>query len=128
MLLFADAEMAQEESESLAKLLAEAHQRSYFGYLRREAVVRRVIGVLQDWFEACEQGRANERYPSPRSMVAEEEANRLIEVIDRFFEEELSSRPEYWREQKGVDAPPQFSRLESHARRALAEDLHRALK
>jgi len=48
--------------------------------------------------------------------------------INDSFESEITKYPEYWANRKHVDEPPQFSRLDLHARRALAEDLHNVLE
>jgi len=123
MFPFVDANMSQRELERLAKLLGEAQKHSYQAQARWEALVKRVIGVLQEWFKALEAGTANHRYPSIHCTITDEQANRLIDVIDEFFENEVTKYPEYWANRKHVDAPPQFSRLELHARKSLAEDL-----
>lgn len=44
------------------------------------------------------------------------------------LEGEITKYPEYWANRKQVDEPPQFSRLDLHERRALAEDLHNVLE
>lgn len=128
MMLFADPDLVGEDVQRILKLLDEAQKRHYTAHLGWEAQVRQVIGVLQDWFEALEEGTANQRYPSLDCMVDDEVANSLVAVIDGAFEHEITSYGEYWRERKGVEATPEFSRLELHAKRALAEDLRRVLE
>lgn len=128
MFPFFDSDMPREDLERIVKLLGEAHKQGYQAQVRWEALVKRVIGVLQDWFEAMEGGIANHRHPSIGCTVTDEQANRLIDVIDDFFENEVTKYPEYWTNRKQVDAPPQFSRLELHARKALAEDLRCVLE
>jgi len=128
MFPFADADMSREDLERLARLLGEAQKHSYQAQARWEALVKRVIGVLQEWFEALEAQTANDRHPSIGCTVTDEQANRLIEVIDEFFENEVSKYPEYWANRKHVEAPPGFSRLELHARKSLAEDLFSVLQ
>ena len=123
MFPFVDADLSQQDLERITKLLGEAQKHSYQAQARWEALVKRVIGVLQGWFEALEAETANHRYPSIDCTVTDEQANRLIDVIDDFFENEVTKYPEYWANRKHVDAPPQFSRLELHARKSLAEDL-----
>jgi len=127
MFPFVDSDIPREDLERLTKLLGEAQKRSYQAQVRWEALVKRVIGVLQDWFEALEAQTANDRHPSIGCTITDEQANQLIEVIDEFFENEVTKYPEYWADRKHVDAPPQFSRLELHARKSLAEDLRSVL-
>jgi len=128
MFPFVDADTPREDIEHIAKLIGEAHKQSYQAQARWEALVKRVIGVLQNWFEAIEGGTANHRHPSIGCTVTDEQANRLIDLIDDFFENEVTKYPEYWSNRKQVDAPPQFLRLELQARRALAEDLRSVLE
>ena len=127
MFPFADTDIPREDIERIAWLLEQAHKQSYQAQARWEALVKRVIGILQDWFEAMEEGTANHRQPSIGCTVTDEQANRLIALIDDSFESEITKYPEYWANRKQVDEPPQFSRLDLHARRALAEDLHNVL-
>jgi len=128
MFPFIDPDIPRQDLERIEKLLGEAHKRGYQAQVRWEALVKRVIGVLQDWFEAIEGETANHRHPSIDCTVTDEQANRLIDAIDDFFENEVTKYPEYWVNRKHVDAPPQFSRLELHARKALAEDLRSVLE
>jgi len=128
MFPFPDSDMPREDIERIAKLLEESHKQAYQAQARWESLVKRVIGVLQDWFEAMEEGTANHRHPSIGCSVTDEQANRLIGAIDDSFENEITKYPEYWANRKQVEAPPQFSRLELHARRALAEDLRSVLE
>ena len=123
MFPFGDADLSQQDMVRIAKLLGEAQRSSYQAQARWEALVKRVIGVLEDWFETLEAETANHRYPSIDCTITDEQANRLIDVIDEFFENEVTKYPEYWANRKHVDAPPQFSRLELHARKSMAEDL-----
>lgn len=128
MFPFVDPDIPQQDLERLIKLLGEAQKQSYQAQVRWEALVKQVIGVLQDWFEAIEAQTANHRHPSIDCSVTDEQANRLIDVIDDFFENEVTKYPEYWANRKHVEAPPQFLRLELHARKAMAEDLRGVLK
>lgn len=128
MFPFLDTDMPREDIERVVKLLEQSHKQAYQAQGRWEALVKRVIGVLQDWFEAMEARTANHRHPSIGCTVTDEQANRLIEVIDESFENEINKYPEYWANRKQVEAPPQFSRLELHARRALAEDIRSVLE
>ena len=97
-----------------------------------KAIVKRIVDVLQDWFMAMESGEAVHRYPAPDSKVGTDKADKLISVLDAYFEGELSSNPEYHGRKMGTwpDVPgsPGFSRLAPHARIALFEDLKRALE
>lgn len=128
MFPFVDADLSQQDLEHIAKLLGEAQRHSYQAQFRWEALVKRVIRVLQDWFEALEAGTANHRHPSIDCTVTDEQANQLIDIVDDFFENEVTKYPEYWANRKHVDAPPQFARLEVHARKSLAEDLRSVLE
>lgn len=128
MFPFPGPEIAGEDAERLIKLLGEAQKRTYWTQARWEALVRKVIEVLQDWFEAMERGAANHRHSSIDCTVTDEQANRLIDVIDGFFENEVTKYPEYWANRKQVDGLPEFSRLAPQARKALAEDLRRVLQ
>jgi hypothetical protein len=128
MFPFLDSDIPQEDVERIVRLLGEAQKHSYQAQARWEALVKRVIGVLQDWFEAMEEETAFHRHPSIDCTLTDEQANRLIDVIDNFFESEVTKYPEYWANRKQVDAPPQFSRLKLHARKALAEDLRSVLE
>lgn len=128
MFPFLDTDMPREDVERVAKLLEQSHKQAYQAQARWEAQVKRVIGVLQDWFEAMEAGTANHRHPSIGCSVTDDQANRLIDVIDESFEKEITKYPEYWANRKQVEAPPQFYRLELHARKALAEDLRSVLE
>lgn len=128
MFPFFDSDVPQEDIQLLATLLSEAQKHSHQAQFRWEATVKRVIVVLQDWFEAMEQAVANHRHPTIDCTVTDEKANLLIDVIDSAFTNEITKYPEYWANRKQVDAPPQFSRLELDARKALAEDLRRVLE
>lgn len=95
-------------------------------------IVKRVMGVLQDWFMAMESGEADYRFPAPDAKTGIKHANKLVSVLDAYFEEEIGKNPEYhgrkmetWPD---VPRPPEFSRLLPHARIALFEDLILALE
>jgi heme oxygenase len=118
--------MSQEQIEQIVRQIAQEQKRYYLTQARWEALVRRLIGVLQDWFEAMEEGTANHRHPSIDCTITDEQANRLIGTIDESFEDEITKYPEYWAKRE-AERPPEFSRLELHARRALAEELRRVI-
>ncbi len=92
--------------------------------------VQEVIDVLEDWFKAIGDGSADLRVPSPFGMkVTEEQADRLIQVIDDYILYELYEHPDFHAkagiESKGkpMDIPADFARLKGLARIAFAQDV-----
>lgn len=126
-MLFTDPDTSAEQNERILQLFAQAQKDYYTTQVKWEALVRRVIGVLQEWYDAIEEGTANYRLPSAGCPISDEQADALIQVIDQFFVDEYTEYNEYWTKRMLVDAPPEFSRLEITARKALAEDLYSVL-
>lgn len=85
--------------------------------------------VLEDWFHAMEDGTVASRMPDPfyPVSIAQESADKIVEIIDNEFNRELRS----WAYQEvagGFTHVPGFQRLGPEQRVALAQVLHHILK
>lgn len=96
--------------------------------------VAAVIAVLQDWFEAIEDGTAGSRYPDSqyerrggRPGWTDAEVNKAINVLDYEFQYERSQRPSYWAE-RGFTSDPDFDRLAPPQRLAMIQQIDNALR
>ena len=92
-----------------------------------EAEVAPTFAILQKWFGHMEDGTASLHLPDPafkppwgRVELTEKLVNLLISEIDREMDiDALGSRGHYF----GIDATPEFHRLEYPQRLALAQEL-----
>lgn len=89
-----------------------------------------VIGVMEDWFWAIENGTAQLRLPNPEGLqVSHEGVENIIRTIDEFFAEEFRRNPGWWarvgKETKGkpIDMLPEFNRLQGASREAFVQAL-----
>jgi hypothetical protein len=93
-----------------------------------EEETRHIIDVLQEWFQALEQGTADTRMPDPayrwrRHCPSIEEIDTLIREIDQYIEREWRN----WGKARGFEAPAELWRLAPPARLALMQDLDQVL-
>ena len=92
--------------------------------------MKKVLKVLEEWFQAMELGGQYLKEPSlSEGVVNKEKVNSLIEIIDAFFEDELKKNSKYWQHKdRRMTDPPDFNRLESGARLAFYQDVYAAVK
>ncbi|KKN57546.1 hypothetical protein LCGC14_0560920 [marine sediment metagenome] len=88
--------------------------------------VDKVIEVMEDWFQAIENGTAHLRMPGPKRL-SEEEVERTIKYLDDEFQKEIDSHAGHWR-LRGIDTSPCFNRLEGTSREAFVQDIKRTKK
>lgn len=89
--------------------------------------IEAVFAVLEDWFQAMENGTAHHRLPDPnfkpppgRPEITEELVEELIQELDREMDmDALGSRGQYY----GADASCEFHRLAYPQRVALIQQL-----
>ena len=93
-------------------------------------LVKRVIACLQEWFNAIEDGTANDRLPDPNGRrFTEKETEEFIKVIDDYTEWEVTQHKDYHGRQgivmTGVpmDLPTTFYELEGASREAFMQDV-----
>src|SRR2546428_11950060 len=86
------------------------------------------VGVLEEWYQAIENGSAPYRFPSadgePRS---DDDIDRIIAAIDEEIDGEIERNQSHWNA-KGIFRGSGFIRLHPLQRRALVEDLARAVE
>jgi hypothetical protein len=92
-----------------------------------DRLITLTIGVLEDWYQAVENGSASYRFPSadgdPRS---DDDIDRIIAAIDEEIDGEIERNQSHWNA-KGIFRGSGFIRLQPLQRRALVEDLARAV-
>lgn len=78
--------------------------------------------IVQEWFEAMQNGTANDRFPDPTwkpkpflLALTQEIADKIVSELDSDFMVEYSRFPE------GLGSGPEFKRLAPHARVAFAQ-------
>lgn len=93
----------------------------------------RTIAILQDWFQALENGTAEYRNPDPRFVrpndkppYTDEEVDRVIAALDEEIDGEIQRNKSHWAA-KGIQIGSAFARLAPLQRRALVEDLARVV-
>lgn len=103
--------------------------------MNEDKMAQQVIDVMEEWFQAIEAGTANDRIPNPDDKSPSmEEANKMIEKIDKFIEQEVTEHDDYWERTgmafkgKPIDKPSDFKRLVGLSRIAFAQDIKRAKK
>ena len=109
-----------------------------------------IMDVLEEWFDAIEDGTANDRMPDLMGKrYSEEEIDSTIRSIDLYFEGQLHNLTYWaWQGEKGreyveldrdtnefkvmskieprgvpIDTPPEFNRIEGIAREAFVQDV-----
>lgn len=101
------------------------------------------IAVLEDWFQALEDGTAEYRFPDPRFVrpskpplseeeytqkplppYTDEDVDRIVAAIDEEIQGEIARNTTHWRA-KGIQTDSGFLRLGPLQRRALVEELAR---
>ena len=83
-----------------------------------------VISVMDEWFWAIEDGKANKRFPDPEGVaVSKEDADNIIAYIDWEIKREVTSSTHYFGVEHGMDVPADFNRLKGQARIAFAQAL-----
>lgn len=99
--------------------------RSNFLAGHTDPAVAKVVAVLEDWFYALVDGRVQHRYPDTTlGGWTDEKVLHLLTLIDRYMAGEAKS----WGGPFGMPNGPEFARrLDAPQRRALAQDLVRAL-
>lgn len=92
---------------------------------------KRVMNVLEDWFNAIEEGTANNRMPNPNGKMFDEEiCDKLIKEIEEqttyevYFNNTYHAKVGMATEGVVMDAPSGFDRLEGQARQAFAQDIY----
>lgn len=86
--------------------------------------IMEIRSLMSNWFDAMEDGTANKRFQDPRGpVISLEEAERMIAEIDDDFNIE-SNR---WRG-LGVEAGPDYFRLEPHAKIAFVQQILMTIK
>lgn len=94
---------------------------------KEEEEVKRVIPILQDWFNARKDGSANRRYPSLDCPITQAEADKQIKALDKWSEDEYEENTWYHLNNYQTHNPwNYFNYLEPHARRAMVEELWKA--
>jgi len=128
-----------EDYDAAAEMLA----MGFFGAFPEELIgppegedVAAVIAVLEDWYQAIEEGTANKRMPNPTARrFSDAECAKLLRIIDEYIQWELDFHPAYWShyspnrvDKLAISAPAQMYRIEGNAREAFAQDVDKKLK
>lgn len=111
------------------RIYSECTQRSYdiahvaLAWAEAENIMA-VREIMCDWFDAMENGVAHKRFQDPRGpAVSLEEAERMIAEIDDDFNIEKNR----WTG-LGVEAGPDYFRLEPHAKIAFVQQILMTIK
>lgn len=108
----------------------EERKEVYCSHAIRSAQKKLTLPVLQKWFEMIESGEAELVLPSFEGrMFTPPQVNKVINAIDKTFEDELKTNRIYWKQHRQVEHGPEFHRLKSPlAREAMMQDIYQALK
>ncbi len=73
--------------------------------------MKKVIEVLEQWFQAIELNVTDGKAPNLKDgVVSKEKVNFLVEIIDNFFEDELKKNSKYWQHKdRQITNPPDFN-------------------
>ncbi len=91
-----------------------------------DLVTAATVAVLEDWYLAMESGAAQYRFPGGAGSYTDEDIDRIIEAIDEEIDGEIDRNKPHWNA-KGIYRGSGFIRLERLQRRALVEDVARAV-
>ena len=90
-----------------------------------------VIAWLQECYNCMEEERIvpqNSSYTSTRGVLTDEYVDRMIDLIDGEFIEEMTRYPDFhYNNADGATTTPDFHRLDGACRRALVEGLDRVM-
>jgi hypothetical protein len=88
------------------------------------ASVNEVIDIMDKWFWLIEDGKADNHLPNPTGMkVTMEEANQVIDFIDKEITYEVTTHKDYFGITRGIDTPADFNRLEGASRVAFVQQI-----
>jgi hypothetical protein len=92
-----------------------------------DLVIAATVAVLEDWYLAIENGTVQYRFPGGASSYSDEDIDRIIAAIDEEIDGEIERNKPHW-SAKGIFRGSGFVRLASLQKRALVEDVARAVK
>jgi hypothetical protein len=89
-----------------------------------DEAVDAVINIMDRWFWDIEDGRADNRFPSPNGLqVTMDEADEIISFIDKEISYEVNTHTNYFGDARGMDMPADFNRLKGLSRIAFVQEI-----